>query len=121
MTAVARLHVSISVRAYKANKTCGFATPRALSFAPLQDSRFTGTIFDTVSLLYPPGDPETPISRRVTLFDRATMRPIHSVWSDPSTGAYSFTNLNPAIPFLIVADDYTGTYKTLVADWEYPA
>ena len=80
-------------------------------------SRFNnGTISDTVAIT---GSPETLVSRRVTLIDRITMQSVASVWSDPVTGAYSFTHLRKGVPFMVVADDYLGAYNAVVADWVY--
>jgi len=58
-----------------------------------------------------------PASRLVVLFDHYTMRPVASTWSDPVTGAYSFTGLALNKKYLLVCDDYTQTYNAAVADW----
>ena len=58
-----------------------------------------------------------PAQRRVVLFDHRTMRPLASTWSDPVTGAYSFSGLALNKKYLVVCDDYTRTYNAAVADW----
>jgi hypothetical protein len=78
----------------------------------------TGAIANTVALEDPIGTPEQAIARRVRLFDRESGVLVAQTWSD-ATGAFQFTNLATARPFFITADDYTGTYNAVIADWIY--
>jgi len=72
---------------------------------------FDGVISGTVAVS------GVPAHRRVVLFHHRSLKPVASTWSDPVTGAYTFTGLNPAGKYLVVCDDYTQTYNAAVADW----
>ncbi|SMC23199.1 hypothetical protein SAMN02746041_01687, partial [Desulfacinum hydrothermale DSM 13146] len=61
-----------------------------------------------------------PAHRRVTLFDRHTMRPLAITWSDPTTGEYRFDGYDPRFNYLVVCGDYTQSYNAAVADWVRP-
>ncbi len=75
---------------------------------------FNGQIADIIKVT------NTPARRRVTLLDHKTLRPVAQTWSDADTGVYTFTGLNPARRYLVIADDYTQTYNAAVADWVAP-
>lgn len=69
--------------------------------------RVTGTTKNT-------GAPLVPVKRKVRLHDQITGQPLREVWSDATTGAYSFDNLR-AGTFYITAFDYTGEYNGVIA------
>jgi hypothetical protein len=62
------------------------------------------------------GTPDAPVSRKVRLFDVRTGLIIRETWSDPVTGAYAFTGLDPARDYLALAHDHTRQYNAVVAD-----
>jgi hypothetical protein len=57
----------------------------------------------------------TPLVRRVRLFHEASGRLIRETWSDTS-GNYSFSNLAKSVPYTVVAYDYAGSYRAVIAD-----
>lgn len=57
-----------------------------------------------------------PAAREVLCLDRLTKTLVASVWSDPATGAFQFTNLDKARRFRVEAVDYSATYNAVVAD-----
>lgn len=56
-----------------------------------------------------------PAYRRVRLHDQPSGRALREVWSDETTGAYSFDNIR-AGTFFIIGFDHTGTYGAVIAD-----
>ena len=70
-------------------------------------NRVTGTTKNT-------GAPLVPVKRKVRLHDQITGQPLREVWSDATTGAYSFDNIR-AGTFYITAFDYTGEYNGVIA------
>lgn len=52
----------------------------------------------------------TPVRRRVRLHDQPTGRALREVWSDASTGSYTFTNLRAGV-FYVMTLDHTGAYN----------
>lgn len=72
-----------------------------------------GQISGTVKNL---GTPDFPVWRRVRLFHLRTGMLIRETWSDPVTGAYTFTRLNPLHKFTAIAYDHTGQYNAVVSD-----
>lgn len=53
-----------------------------------------------------------PVSRKVTLITKVDHRFIATTWSDPTTGVYSFIQLEDQ-EYIIIAEDYLGTYGTV--------
>lgn len=68
--------------------------------------RITGTTKTT-------GTPELPVRRRVRLHDQQTGRAVREVWSDATTGAYSFDNIR-AGTFYVIGFDHTGLYSGVI-------
>lgn len=60
------------------------------------------------------GTPDYAVSRKVFLHDQASGRLVRAQWSDPVTGAYSFTRLRAGVYF-VVAFDHTGAYNGEIA------
>jgi hypothetical protein len=56
------------------------------------------------------GAVDTPVSRRVRLHDQITGRALREVWSDATTGAWTFVNIR-AGEFFVLAFDHTGQYN----------
>ena len=59
------------------------------------------------------GTPTTPVRRRVRLFHLSTGRLIREQWS-AADGTGEFANV-AAGKYLVVTDDYTGTYEAVAA------
>lgn len=69
--------------------------------------RITGTVKIT---------PNLPTHRKVRLFNEATGILIAETWSDATTGAYSFTHIDPTQTYTVVGFDYTQAYRAVIAD-----
>jgi hypothetical protein len=59
------------------------------------------------------GAPNTPVFRRIRLHEQSSSRFIRETWSDPITGAYSFTGLR-LTTYYVVSFDHTGTYNGVI-------
>lgn len=68
--------------------------------------RITGTTKNT-------GTPELPVRRRVRLHDQPSGRVVREVWSDATTGAYTFDRIRMGT-FYVTAFDHTGQYNGVV-------
>ena len=62
------------------------------------------------------GAPDTPLQRRVQLYDESSKIMTREVWSDPTTGAYLFENIDPKLTYSIISYDYTGMYRAVIAN-----
>lgn len=73
-----------------------------------------GYISGTVKVL---GDPtNVPTRRRVRLLrDRDAML-VAETWSDETTGAYLFTEIDRSTTYTVLTDDYQHSYRAVVAD-----
>lgn len=58
----------------------------------------------------------TPVVRRVRLFDQRSSLLVAETWSTPGTGAYSFENLDASLKYTVIAYDHTGLYGAVIAD-----
>lgn len=68
--------------------------------------RITGTTKNT-------GTPDIPVRRRVRLHDQLTGRAFREVWSDATTGAYSFDRIRFGT-FYVTAFDHTGQFSGVI-------
>ena len=73
----------------------------------------TGQIFGTVAEKNLPTD--IPLARRVTLIDESTRRTIREAWSSPA-GDYTFSSINAARKYTVLAYDHENEYRAVVAD-----
>ena len=64
--------------------------------------------------------PNLPTHRKVRLFHEATGILIAETWSDATTGAYSFTHLDPTQTYTVIGFDYTQAYRAVIADRVVP-
>jgi hypothetical protein len=62
------------------------------------------------------GTPNAPLWRRVNLIEQVTGRVIREVWSDATTGAYSFPNILGGRKYTVVSYDHTGYHRAVIAD-----
>jgi hypothetical protein len=74
----------------------------------------TGSVVGTVKEYTTPAN--TPLKRRVRLYDEIGRRMIRETWSDPVTGAFAFTNLDTSRRYTAMAYDHEGIYRALVID-----
>lgn len=58
----------------------------------------------------------TPLRRRVRLFEERSGRFIRETWSDADTGMYYFTGLKTTQKYTVVAYDHNGVYRGVIAD-----
>lgn len=80
------------------------------------DAQFggTGTVSGTVKEKALPDN--TPLHRRVLLMDQRSQVVFREAWSDGVTGAYTFPGVKTGAPHTVLAYDYTGTYRAVIAD-----
>ncbi|GEM_PF-965457 len=83
---------------------------------PFFDAQFggTGTIIGTAKEKALPDN--TPLHRRVLLMDQRSQVVFRETWSDAVTGAYTFPGVKTNTPHTVLAYDYTGTYRAVIAD-----
>lgn len=61
------------------------------------------------------GTPDSPVHRRVRLYDRRTALLVREVFSDSVTGAYEFRQI-AAGRYFVVAHDHTDFFNAVIAD-----
>lgn len=98
----------------------GFGQPPAFTVTPftsglvLDPDTGNGTISGTVKKLNTPDN--IPLQRRVRLHDKLGMRLIRETWSDPVTGAFSFTNVQAGGRYVVIAYDHPHQYRAVIDD-----
>jgi hypothetical protein len=76
-----------------------------------------GGLYKVVGTVYQKNAPaDLPVHRRVVLFDERSSRPIRETWSDPVSGAYSFTGIAGDRKYTAVAYDHSGAFRAVIAD-----
>jgi len=58
----------------------------------------------------------TPLHRLVRLHREPDGLFVKATWSDPVTGAYTFTGVRADRKYFVTSFDYTGTYRAVIAD-----
>jgi hypothetical protein len=76
--------------------------------ALIDSARLTGVITGLVTVA------GAPAWRRVRLFRDIDGQCMGEKWSDPKTGAVTFTGLNSGHAYTGLAYDHTGTYQSMV-------
>jgi hypothetical protein len=66
------------------------------------------------------GTPNAPLRRKVRLHRDVDGLMVRETWSDASTGAYEFTNINPAYTYTAIAYDYARNHRAEAADGLLP-
>jgi hypothetical protein len=56
------------------------------------------------------------LRRKVRLHREVDGLALRETWSAASTGAYVFTDINPAYTYYVVSFDYVQNYRAVVAD-----
>jgi hypothetical protein len=78
-----------------------------------------GTITGTVKVAGTPTN--VPVARKVRLIRDVDAICIREVWSDPATGAYTFTDIDRTASYTVITYDYTENFRAVVADRVVPA
>lgn len=73
-----------------------------------------GKIVGTVKRAEVPAN--VPLGRKVRLFRDRDAVCVREAWSDPVTGAYSFVDIDPVERYSVVAYDYQGVFRAVIAD-----
>lgn len=60
--------------------------------------------------------PNIPLKRRVRLHRDVDGMMVRETWSHATTGAYTFTDINPAYTYTVIAYDYAHNYRAVIAD-----
>ena len=60
--------------------------------------------------------PNIPLRRRVRLHRDVDGMMVRETWSHATTGAYTFTDINPAYTYHAIAFDYARNYRAVIAD-----
>jgi hypothetical protein len=71
-----------------------------------------GTVAGTVTVK---GSPNTPVSRRVRLYEKRSGMMIRETWSDAS-GVYAFRYLSMDYTYYVTAFDHTNVNEAVAAD-----
>lgn len=71
--------------------------------------RITGTVEEKAT-------PNLPLRRRVRLHRDVDGLCVRETWSDAATGAYEFTDINPAYRYTAIAYDYAHNHRAVAAD-----
>ena len=84
--------------------------PRGLDMYHGGRGRVSGTVKEK-------GTPSNvPLQRRVRLFRERDGHFIRETWSDPTTGAYLFDEIDASVKYTVVSYDYTGNYRAVIGD-----
>ena len=62
------------------------------------------------------GSPDQPLHRRVQLYDEMRSMLVAQTWSNPTTGAYLFENIDTSLTYTVISYDYTGEYRAVIAN-----
>lgn len=62
------------------------------------------------------GTPNVPLRRRVFCLDAETATCVADTWSDATTGAYVFNDLDMNRKYTVFSYDHTGAYRGVIAD-----
>lgn len=76
-----------------------------------------GVITGTVKVK---GTPNVPTKRRVRLLRDRGFLLVRETWSDPVTGAYAFHEIDERYTYTVIADDYEGNFRAVLADRVVP-
>jgi hypothetical protein len=88
------------------------ASPNRVSMARDMEFGGSGTIYGTTKIK---GTPNTPTKARVRLLRDRDGLLARETWSDPATGAYSFTGIDTAQQFTVLAQDLNGAFRPVAA------
>lgn len=72
-----------------------------------------GRVYGTVKIK---GTPDYAVYRRVRLIRDHDGLCIRETWSDPVTGNYEFTNIDPTARYTVISYDHTHDMRAVIAD-----
>lgn len=87
-------------------------TPRVEPYRLLQFAgrgRIVGSVAEK-------GTPNTPVRRRVRLYQDRDGLLVRETWSNPTTGAYSFDYIDESMTYTVLSYDHTLNFRAVVAD-----
>lgn len=79
----------------------------------------TGTIAGTVKTQIAPLS-LVPTYCKVVMFRDHDHQPIYEMWTDPVTGAYSFSGMDKHLSYTVIAFHPTLAYRAVLADGVFP-
>jgi hypothetical protein len=88
------------------------AAPNRVRMARDMEFGGSGTIYGTTKIK---GTPDTPTKARVRLLRDRDGLLARETWSDPATGAYSFSGIDTAQQFTVLAQDLNGAFRPVAA------
>jgi hypothetical protein len=88
------------------------ASPDRVRMARDMEFGGSGTIYGTTKIK---GTPNTPTKARVRLLRDRDGLLARETWSDQATGAYSFTEIDTAQRFTVLAQDLNGAFRPVAA------
>lgn len=59
---------------------------------------------------------DVPVRRRVQLYNQRDSRLVREVWSDATTGIYSFDNIRGDARYFVATFDHTNDKRAVIAD-----
>lgn len=89
---------------------------QALTEVALEPWRFYGGFGRIDGTVKVDSSPDYPVHRKVRCYRDRDAVCVGETWSDAVTGNYSFTHVDPAERYTVLAYDYTGAYRPVVAD-----
>ena len=92
-----------------------YSGPKLLALQKLGDYIHGGKGFIT-GTVEEKATPNIPLRRRVRLHRDVDGMMVRETWSDAVTGAYTFTDINPAYTYHAIAFDYARNYRAVIAD-----
>lgn len=116
---MAEISVPVVLLSLQAAPSAGAAAPYSGGLLlALQKSRdyihggagfITGTVEEKAT-------PNVPLRRKVRLHRDVDGMLVRETWSHATTGAYTFTDINPAYTYHAIAFDYARNYRAVIAD-----
>ena len=116
---MAEISVPVVLLSLQAAPSAGAAAPYSGGLLlALQKSRdyihggagfITGTVEEKAA-------PNVPLRRKVRLHRDVDGMLVRETWSNATTGAYTFTDINPAYTYTVIAYDYAHNYRAVIAD-----
>lgn len=93
-----------------------FTTIKLPDVMPWRDMEFAGKgkVTGTVKEKNTPAN--TPLRRRVRLVREIDGLQIRETWSDASTGAYEFLQIDERHKYSVISYDYAANYRAVIAD-----
>lgn len=98
-----------------AGAAASYSGPKLLALQKSRDYIHGGAGFIT-GTVEEKATPNIPLRRRVRLHRDVDGMMVRETWSHATTGAYTFTDINPAYTYHTIAFDYARNYRAVIAD-----